>query len=354
MTDIAATPENSAMATIDPVAAAPSSGSVDTPIAAVEQPPHVIANKPRPRWRAPAWILLVAGAAAAVWVSLGLLSTPATQAAVVAAPVPTATADAVRALISGLGLADSLDVLGDQPDALKVVGVVEGDTQRDALRERLSALKPAPMSNVLTRLEFKTELDAMSKSLDPGLKLAINGRAGVLLSGVVNDAREVDAVAQRVAVELPAAIRVEKAIKTTAEVVAEFSDQLIRQGLAMRARLDGGQMIVDGTLARDRVAQWELLIMDFHKRYGERIGFVASFNEDSPVAVAAAAAGPASNKAWLPPIASVVGGDAPYLVMADGRKVMLGGTLNGYELVAIRSDALVLRAGQGAMREVRR
>lgn len=346
-------PEDATMPTIDPEAAPQLEDSAAAPPEAAPQARPAATKKPRRRWRAPAWILLVASAAAAIWISLGLVSMPATQVAAAAPVVPTASVDSVRALIGRLGLADSLKVLGAQADTLRVVGVVDDDTQRDELRERLSALKPMPMSNVLTRPEFKTEVDALAKTLDPGLKLAINGRGGLLLSGVVSEAREVDAVSQRVAAELPTAVRMDKAVRTASEVVAEFSQELARRGLAMGARLEGGQMIVDGTLAHDRVAQWESAILDFNKRFGERIPFVASLSDD-PTLAAAGSPAAAPSRAWLPPIASVVGGDAPYLVMADGRKVMLGGTLNGYELVAIRNDALVLRAGHGTLREVAR
>ena len=340
-------PEDATMPIIDPEAAPQLEDS------AAALPAQLVATKkPRMRWRAPAGALLVAGAAVAVWISLGLVSAPATQVAAAAPIAPTASAESVRTLIGGLGLADSLKVLGAQADALKVVGVVDDDTQRDELRERLSALRPMPMANVLTRPEFKTEVDALAKTLEPGLKLAVNGRGGLLLSGVVNEAREADAVSLRIAAELPTAVRMDKAVRAASEVVAEFSQELARRGLAMQARLEGGQMIVDGTLAHDRVAQWESAILDFNKRYGERIPFVASLNDDPRAAAGSPAA--ASGRAWLPPIASVVGGDAPYLVMADGRKVMLGGTLNGYELVAIRNDALVLKAGHGALREVAR
>ena len=346
-------PEDETMPIIDPEAAPQLEDSAAAPPDAVPRAQLAATKKPRRRWRAPAGVLLVAGAAVAVWISLGLVSAPATQVAAAAPVAPTASVESVRTLIGGLGLADSLKVLGAQADALKVVGVVDDDTQRDELRERLSALKPMPMSNVLTRPEFKTEVDALAKTLDPGLKLAIKGRGGLLLSGVVNEAREVDAVSQRIGAELPTAVRMDKAVKTASEVVDEFSQELSRRGLAMRARLEGGQMIVDGTLAHDRVAQWESAILDFNKRFGERIPFVASLSDD-PTLAAAGSPAASPSRAWLPPIASVVGGDAPYLVMADGRKVMLGGTLNGYELVAIRNDALVLKAGHGALRELAR
>lgn len=309
------------------------------------------------RRRVPGWAIAVTGGAAVIWLSLALWPTPSTQAVAAAPAASSVNADSVRELVASLGLSESLRVLTEQPDGLKVVGVVDDDVRRDTLRERLAALEPIPASNILTQPEFKTEVDALAKSLEPGLKLVAKDRATVLLSGVVNEPTEVDALSQRIAVELPTAVRVEKAIKTSAEVVAGFSEELHRLGLPMRARLEGDRMLVEGRLARPRVAQWEALILNFNKHYGERIPFVASLDEEIPVAADADAPASASSppaKVWLPRIDSVVGGDAPYLVLADGRKVMPGGTLNGYELVAIRNDSLVVRDGQGKLREVAR
>jgi type III secretion protein D len=343
-------------------AAAPEGAVAGSPPAAPAPPhpasgprPHAAAKGSRRRWGIFAFIPVVAGVAGLIWASTAPAPAPAEPAAALVPAVPAATAETIQALIDELDLADSLKVRGRRADALEVVGVVDDDMQRDDLRERLSALKPAPLFGVLTRVEFKTEVDAEAKTLDPGLTLAVDGRAGLRVSGVVGEAREIEAVSRRIATELPAAVRMDTAIKSAADVVSDFSDELTRRGLAMHARLEEGKMIVDGTLARDRVAQWESLILDFNKRYGERIPFYARFDDDAQ----AATTGPptpslTSGAGWLPSIAAVVGGDSPYLVMADGRKVMLGGTLNGYELVEVRSDALVLKAAHGALREVAR
>ncbi len=104
----------------------------------------------------------------------------------------------------------------------------------------------------------------------------------------------------------------------------------------MTGRWQDGKLYIDAKVLRQQVPQWERALMQAVARY--------------PVPISATLAPQSQAQdlamARLPfQLRSVMGGDLPYVVLADGGKLIEGGSRQGWRLVSVDGEQVVFENG---------
>ncbi len=348
-------PEGLPLAAGEGPAGAPDAGG---PQASGLQPPAT----PRPPVRAPAraaggwWqvagaALLVGAGAVSYLAWTGTARAPrALDAGPVAAAPGTAGLDAVDAAIARLGLSDRVRV-ERKPGQLPVVlaGLLSPE-DAEALAAALSRLDPRPGLRIMSEEDLQAAVvDALlrlSESIERPLASTYLGAGRFRVSGRVADDGQRQSVLGQLDSQVPEARGFEHALRTDLEASEAMLEDLRQhaalaiQGewsqnlLAMRVRVnDGGEM-----------ARWERALV--------------AVARDHSLPFKATLFGPGAQKAGEalvpPPVRSVIGGPSPYVVLADGSKVMLEGTVGHLRLVEITPRAAVFASPSGQRATVER
>jgi hypothetical protein len=205
-------------------------------------------------------------------------TTPPPVAEPLAEPVPAVATEAeltaIEALIVKKGLEDRLEAsLNTDTGRIEITGVVADD---DVLEHFVRALRKAAVRvtlRLLTQADFANEVSALQDDLPEGVKIGAKPIGTVILEGTVeNDAERESLVVQ-----------VENALPMAAEI---YVDLKTRADIAMEKR-----------------------------RQQKAVAVVA----DPP----------------FPKLLAVVSGPEPFLVMPNGDRVMVGGMVNGFTVMAI-------------------
>jgi type III secretion protein D len=244
-----------------------------------------------------------------------------------------------RSRIAALGLESRLAVQRSG-SSWTVSGAVPDEAARDALTNALSGLRPRPAIKLATdeenaaaaaRLIARAALPARLETLGPA-------KARLTVAAPNRDAAE--RLAQALREELVGVRELETEFLTLDKLVPALQVMTDNAGLAGKvliapADATSAQLTATGSVNRNEMERWNRLLREFRERYGTL----------APVRVALIQIAPPLPFA----VRSVVGGDAPHVITAEGERVFPGGRTKGYLLVEIRSQDLVF---QGAERIV--
>lgn len=295
--------------------------------------------------------MLVGAGAVSYLAWTGVARVPTARDAATAAGGASAVAlDAVDATIARLGLSDRVRV-ERQPGQLPVVhaGLLSPE-DAEALGVALSKLDPRPGLRIMSEEDLQAAVvDALlrqSEAIERPLSSTYLGAGRFRVSGRVADDGQRQSVLGQLDAAVPEARGFEHALRTDLEASEAMLEDLRQhaaldiQGewshnlLAMRVRVNDGA----------EAARWERALV--------------AVTRDHTLPFKATLFGPGAQKAGEalapPQVRSVIGGPSPYVVLADGSKVMLEGTVGNLRLVEITPRAAVFASPSGQRATVER
>lgn len=296
-------------------------------------PPSVGALMPRRRTSRP-WPPLALGAAAIV-VLVGLASTLVSvtaPAAPPAAPPPTTAAPLIRAtaLIDSLGLTEQLQAAYGRGGVLTVTGWVHDETEFARVARALAQLAPRPAMQVSRQDEARALACDVLAAFGVRYMARPYGNGHLAISGIASDAHERAAALHAVRMRLPGMTILDRDVRLASEVSARLAAQLADERLdSVKLSWHADRLDADpGELEAGRMARLREL--------------VAAFNQRNYDVVRLPAAAARATRNHVPfEIRSAVSGPQPYLMLADGSRLLVGGLRDQYRLTAIESGRLV-------------
>ncbi|MFL9950758.1 type III secretion system inner membrane ring subunit SctD [Paraburkholderia agricolaris] len=216
-----------------------------------------------------------------------------------------------------------------------VSGRVPDRDSYDDLANQLSRVTPRPALNVLTGDDIRNITRSLLDSYAPLLSLDYDEQRVITLTGAALNPGQVEAVTQRLRSALPDFLIETGTIDYPDDIVKRTDDALVAAGFThANAQWDGQRIVVGGNIPDGRQASVNDVLQQLDAHYRNRVAFLARLPGTGDTA------GYSSNP--LPfAIRSVVGGNNPYIMTADGTIVAPGGIYSGWHLKAIEPDRIV-------------
>jgi len=316
----------SAMEPSDPL---PLSGAAAAPVPAPAARP--LAQRRSATWPA-ALALAVAAVAIVIAVSLTWLR-PSAPTTVAQADPRAATERALgqaSAAIERLGLASRLHVTLAPGGVVTVSGWVRNAAERDSVAAALAQLWPMPAMRVSIEEEAVAIAAAVLKNHGVKYLPRYDGNGRMTIEGVAADEPTRAAAMEAVRAQLPGMTLMGNDIQLASTVADALTQELAAAGLSGVAfawksdRLE----ITPGSLGDEQMDALD--------------GILARFNAHHFGIAALATPGGREYADSVPfRIRSVVSGDAPFIVLDNGSKLLVGGTYKRYRLTAIEPSRLV-------------
>ncbi|MBS7777607.1 type III secretion system inner membrane ring subunit SctD [Acidovorax sp. CCYZU-2555] len=255
---------------------------------------------------------------------------------------PQAQEKAVKEVTLAIALADPALRMAVAPNAqggVTVSGWVENAEQFDRLAQALSNLRPLPRLAVRTAQEVFDGLTDVGSGLGLSLRFAPMGAGKVQVRGLVITPEMQQQTLAQLRARAPEGIEIIDGLRVASLQGPEVLRWLGAQGLrATEARWDGEQLVLAVGVNPAQRAQLERLLATAQTPLSGVPFLLQTYVLQEP----AAARRMSLAEARLPfGIRSVVGGAAPYVVLADGAKLQPGGARGGWRLAAIAPDHLV-------------
>lgn len=328
-----------------PVSAAPSVPADESPVANQPRPEARAAeapqNKAGERPRVPVALVPIAAALALVflsglwlWGSSGSEPSSPTQAKAQAQAAPDSAVDVARAMesrLDKLGLAGRLSARKTE-SGWTIAGIVENEAERDRLRQGFADVSPPVALRVHTQEEVAAAVASIIARSGMPMRFQITdgGRAKLVLAAP--NAETAEQIAQSFREELGGLRDIETEVITPASLIPSLQELVNKAGLGARVRLaPAGPMsphiLAQGTLGNEELERWNQVLAEFSRRHGDFVkvqGAITRLSPNMPFKVRA-----------------VLDGPTPQVITADGQRILEGGTLQGYRLVAIRENEIV-------------
>lgn len=255
---------------------------------------------------------------------------------------PQAQEKAVKEASLAIALADPtlrMEVVAHPRGGVTVSGWVENAEQFDRLAQALSNLRPLPRLAVRTAQEVFDALTDVGSGQGLSLRFAPMGAGKVQVRGVVLTPDMQQQTLAQLRAHAPEGIEIIDGLRVAALQGPDVLRWLGAQGLnATDARWDGEQLVLSVGVNPAQRAQLERLLAAAQTP----LSGVPFLLQTHVLKEAAAPRRLSLAEAGLPfGVRSVVGGAAPYVVLADGAKLQPGGAHGGWRLAAIAPDHLV-------------
>lgn len=255
---------------------------------------------------------------------------------------PQAQEKAVKEASLAIALADPalrMEVLAHPQGGVTVSGWVENAEQFDRLAQALSTLRPLPRLAVRTAQEVFDALTDVGSGQGLSLRFAPMGAGKVQVRGVVLTPDMQQQTLAQLRAHAPQGIEIVDGLRVASLQGPDVLRWLGSQGLnATDARWDGEQLVLAVGVNPAQRAQLERLLAAPQTP----LSGVPFLLQTHALKEAAAPRRLSLAEAGLPfGVRSVVGGAAPYVVLADGAKLQPGGARGGWRLAAIAPDHLV-------------
>ena len=314
------------------------------PAAAVAVPARLQLRRLRPLAAVGVLALALLGTGWAVW-RHAPASAPTDAAGEGAAPLqlsPQAREKAVKEATMAIALADPalrMRVVANAQGGVTVSGWVDSAEQFDRLAQALSSLRPLPRLAVRTAQEVFDALTDVGSAQGLSLRFAPMGAGKVQVRGVVVTADMQQQTLAQLRARAPEGIEIIDGLRVAALQGPEVLRWLGAQGLtATEALWDGEQLVLTVEVTASQRPQLERALAQAQTPLSD----VPFLLRTQLVKEPGAARRLSFSEAGLPfAVRSVVGGAAPYVVLADGAKLQPGAARAGWRLAAIAPDHLV-------------
>ncbi len=271
------------------------------------------------------------------------LSPPVTE-----APSPRLLAD-IGLAIARVDPALRLQVLPQPGGGVMVTGWVESTAQFDRVAEALAGIRPVPALQLRIVGELREELRGQLGRDGPALDFRPLSAGRLLVTGMAVSPADRDRKLETVRALAPRDIELVDGLDLAADQAPAFQAALRQTGFRdATARWDGSQVAIGVRLSNSERGRFEDALLQLGKRFSGVPFSVTVETYVPPVAVVSGAPAPVPTgavplaRAGLPfQVRSIVGGPAPYLVLGDGDKLMVGGSRGGWRLAAVEPEFLI-------------
>lgn len=270
--------------------------------------------------------LVVLSAIALVAVSTGTFSSKSTAKRVTAEQ----SLGQISAALDRLGLASTVHVALSKAGTVTVSGWVRDKAQYEALASAMSQIWPMPAIRISLESEAiltaRSILQRFSVKYDP----LYQGNGRLEIVGIASSARERAAALDAVRAQLSGLTVLGNTIELAQQVSDAFAEKLNKLGLSgITLTWQSGHLeVLPPALDEAQEAKLEAAVEAFNKQYWN---------------IAQLGNAPAATVADSVPFAirSVIGGPQPFVVLADGSKLLVGGTYKKYQLTAVEDTRII-------------
>lgn len=259
-------------------------------------------------------------------------------------PVATLSREQIADVVQRLAMTDHVRIETDAGRGPVVHASFLPDEQAEALATALSRLSPRPGMRLVSQEDVQMAVsDVLQRHTGPdaaSLKARYLGNGRFRVDGRVADAAERRALLARLAEAAPDARGFESALLTEAESATAMLDDLRALGIDQVAgSWSDGVLQLKVRLEASEVPRWERALMAAATRHN--VPFRAILDLPPPRLAKLEPLPPA------PAVRSIVGGPQPYVMLADGNKLMVDGRTEHWRLVHIAAREVVFETSQG-------
>lgn len=236
----------------------------------------------------------------------------------------------ISAALDRLGLSSTVHVALSKAGTVTVSGWVRDKAQYEALASAMSQIWPMPAIRISLESEAmltaRSILQRFSVKFDP----LYQGNGRLEIVGIASSARERAAALDALRAQLSGLTVLGNTIELAQEVSDAFAEKLNRLGLSgITLTWQSGHLeVMPPELGEVQQEKLEAAVDAFNKQYWN---------------VAQLGGSPAATVADTVPftIRSVIGGPQPFIVLADGNKLLVGGTYKKYQLTAVEDTRII-------------
>ncbi|MEO5671739.1 MAG: type III secretion system inner membrane ring subunit SctD [Ramlibacter sp.] len=248
----------------------------------------------------------------------------------------------ILAIATKLGMAGrvKVDIVpGGGP--LQVRASLLSEEDAEILAMALAGLSPRPALRTGSERDLKLAVeDAVQRHavrLQTRIAARYLGDGRFSIEGRVPDAAAKPPILKSLRAEFSDARAFEDGLQTSAEQADAMLEDLRRQGIqGVVGQLHEGTLAITVRLSAADVSRWEKSLLAVGARYDVPFKATLDVSADAP-----------RISATLPlHIRSVVSGDAPYVLLADGSRLFVEGQRAGWRLVSIGAQSMVFEGTQ--------
>jgi type III secretion protein D len=217
------------------------------------------------------------------------------------------------------------------------------EEETEGLAMALSRLNPRPGLKVTSEHELRQQVGETLARVAPGAPDTVRaqylGDAKFRLEGRVAAPKERDLLLEALKAAFPQVRAWEVQLLVPEEVAVRLVEQLRADGYDdVAGRWDNGIFVIRAGLTPQQVPRWERALVAALARHTVPMRAEMTLHDArNPVLPA---------QARLPfQVRSVVGGETPYVVLADGGKLLVDGQRDGWKLAAIEAERVVFENG---------
>lgn len=299
------------------------------------------------------WILVAPVVAAVVVTALALAWALFSPRAARIAPAPArppidanAAQQRVARTVGELGFGQRVSVESDGNGGSVVRAILVSDEEAEALASAVSQLSPRPLLQIVTESDLRQSVaeavERHAAQLQVSLSAKYLGDGRFRIDGQLPGQSERDSLLSNLRAQFPQVRTFESGLLTPESAAERMVADLQAAGIAqVRGQWRDGKLWLDVRLAESDIPRWEQALARTATRHS--LPFSAQM-ELLPVPPAGTA------NAILPfRLHSVISGNTPYVVLADGTKLLTGGSHLGWQLVEVAPQRVVFE-GSGARR----
>lgn len=340
-----------------------------------EEPAPAAPARPRrlAAWRkGHKWFALLAGVVGVVAVPAAFVAWPRSAPMAPAAAQPDAAAvaamaasqaqaqaqrQAIEAALQAQGLLERVKIVPSGSGWLVRASYVD-DATAEKLGTALARVSPLPVLRMSSEQDLPQDVDEalvrLTREGTGSVKAVYLGDARFRLEGRLPSVRERDALLRGLREAFPTA----RGWDSTVQVPEETADKLLAElraaGWEVSGQWQDGVYAMDVKLSQQQVPQWERSLAQAMTRNSVPMKAQLAIGAPSAVggaahgtaAAASAVAAGAAPEGRLPfQVRAVIGGDAPYVVLADGGRLSLDGVHQGWRLRAFEPQRVLFDNG---------
>jgi type III secretion system YscD/HrpQ family protein len=207
-----------------------------------------------------------------------------------------------------------------------------------ALTEEVGALDPRPRLKVLADEDIQIAANRLLSAKPPmgsaALRAEALGAGRLRLTGAAATSESANEAVAALRAGVPGLRQVDNAVLLPPALRSRFRQKLAAAGLGQKIRVvaEEPELQLSGSLTADEIQQWEALLLDFTRQFGNVLAINASIGRARPP---------------MPvDVQVIVGGRTPFIVTADGEHVNMGGDINGHTLSAVNNSEVVFEGSK--------
>jgi len=233
----------------------------------------------------------------------------------------------VLAVIEKLNLTKQTQVERKADGTISVRATLS-DEDYEKLAIALSKINPRPQLKVTPEQELNRSVREFLATYGKTLSAESLGAGHFKIKGLVASEPERAALLRALTIEFPAASGFENAMVTKSAFAETILSELReKNALEIQSHWEDDVLLVAAKIPVDQASQWEEWQLQTEKRHGKwlKIALTADAEQiNLPLQVEA-----------------IISGKTSFVVLADGRKILPGGSVDGWQLVEINPESIV-------------